>query len=109
MLHNKTIGIIGAGAMGSALCRGLVNGGAALPESIYVSDPHAAHVELLRTTLGIQKVQGNREAARGADILILAVKPSNVGRVLEEIGDALERDSAANLPLLISIAAGVPL
>src|SRR5438128_1507527 len=106
MLRNKKISIVGAGAMGGALCRGLVHGNAASPESIFVSDPHAIHVESLQATLGVQKARDNREAARYADILVLAVKPYNVGRVLEEIGDALDRESGAGLPLLISIAAG---
>lgn len=109
MLSNKTIGVIGAGAMGGALCRGLVHGGAAPAESIYVSDPHSAHVESLRATLGVQVAADNREAARRADILVLAVKPYNVGLVLHEIASDLQRDAPEDLPLLISIAAGYPI
>lgn len=109
MLKNLTIGVIGAGAMGGALCRGLVHGGAAEAKSIRVSDPHSGHVEALRANLGIEVARDNSEAARVANILILAVKPMNVGRVLDEIGPAMERENAADLPLLISIAAGCPI
>ena len=109
MLQNKKIAIIGAGAMGSALCRGLVHGNAASPDLIFVSDPHIGHVEALQSTLGVQNALDNRGAARCADILVLAVKPYNVAPVLEEIGDALQRDTGTDLPLLISIAAGCPL
>jgi pyrroline-5-carboxylate reductase len=109
MLRHKTIGVIGAGAMGGALCRGLVRRGAAPAESIFVSDPHSAHVDALHSSLGIRVAQGNDEAARTADIVIVAVKPYNVERVLEEIEGALVRESPASLPLLISIAAGCPI
>ena len=109
MLSNKIIGVIGAGAMGGALCRGLVHGGAAPAQSIYISDPHSAHVDSLHKSLGVRIAADNQEAALKADILILAVKPYNVGRVLDETAGALARDSPANLPLLISIAAGYPI
>ena len=74
MLTNKIIGVIGAGAMGGALCRGLVNGSAARGDSILVSDPHVEHVRALQASLGVRVATDNQEAARKADILILAVK-----------------------------------
>ncbi len=46
---------------------------------------------------------GNREAAQLADIVILAVKPVNVPKVLREIGDVLRADQ-----ILISLAASLP-
>jgi pyrroline-5-carboxylate reductase len=109
MLRDKKICVIGAGAMGGALCRGLVHAGAAPATSIYVSDPHTAHVKSLQSTLGVISANSNQEAARLADILILAVKPYNVEHVLEEIAGALEREAGVCLPLLISIAAGTPI
>ncbi len=95
--------------MGSALCRGLVHGDPDRAGSIYVSDPHSAHVQALHTNLGVTVAESNKEAALHADILILAVKPANIGRVLDEVGPALEREHGADLPLLISIAAGCPI
>jgi pyrroline-5-carboxylate reductase len=95
--------------MGGALCRGLVHGGAAKAENVFVSDPHTAHVVALNESLGVQIAETNQEAARRADILILAVKPANVGRVLDEVGTAIEREDGVALPLLISIAAGCPI
>ena len=109
MLSNKRFAVIGAGAMGGALCRGLVHGGAAHADSIYVSDPNTAHVEALHTTLGVHIAETNQDAARYADILILAVKPINVGRVLDEVATAVVREDRVHLPLLISIAAGCPI
>lgn len=106
-LHDKRIGVIGAGAMGGALCRGLVSASAAPASRILVSDPHTAHVEQLRRTLGIRVATSNSQVARFSDIIVLAVKPHMVKTVLDEIGDAVARDGSRSAPLLISIAAGV--
>ena len=101
-LDGKTIAILGCGAMGSALGRGLVQAHAAEPSSIVFSDPHNTHLSTLIEQLGVRGVTHNREAAEGADIVVVAVKPFNVRPVLDEIHDVV-------LPsqLLISIAAGI--
>ena len=44
-LRDRRIGIIGAGAIGNALCRGLVQAGAAPANRILVGSLHAAHVQ----------------------------------------------------------------
>ncbi len=109
LLGGKRIGIIGAGAMGSAMCRGLIHASAADPKRIVVSDVHADHVQDLHTELGIKVADNNAQIAKYTDIILLAVKPYNVAPVLDEIADALKRDGGKPLPLLICIAAGVPL
>lgn len=107
MLRDKRIGIIGAGAMGSALCRGLVSANAAPPNRILVSDVHSDHAHELQRSLGIKVAESNLQVAKYTDIIVLAVKPYTIAPVLDEIGDALKRDGDKPLPLLISIAAGV--
>ncbi len=102
LLQNKRIGIIGAGAMGSALCRGLVNAGAASPSSILVSDPHGEHLKNLAGTMGVGTTDNNADVARFGDILILAVKPMTVQSVLADT-----RDLVLPRQLLISVAAGI--
>jgi pyrroline-5-carboxylate reductase len=101
-LKGKTIAILGCGAMGSALGRGLVQAQAADPGSIVFSDPHSTHLTTLREQLGVRAVIHNAEAADGADIVVVAVKPFNVRPVLDEIREVV---SAAQL--VISIAAGI--
>jgi len=107
MLTDKRIGIIGAGAMGGALCRGLVHAQAALPTRILVSDPHTEHVENLKNTLNIKVAKNNAQVALHTDIIVLAIKPFTIPAVLEEIRESLKRDADKPLPLVICIAAGV--
>ena len=106
LLGGKRIGIIGAGAMGSAMCRGLIHASAADPKRIVVSDIHSDHVQNLHNALGIKVADNNAQIAKYTDIILLAVKPYTVANVLDEIADALKRDGKP-LPLLICIAAGV--
>jgi pyrroline-5-carboxylate reductase len=61
-------------------------------------------VEELGQRFGVRFTASNLEVAAVADVLVLAVKPQIMGRVLAEIGGALKRDA-----LVISIAAGVPI
>lgn len=88
--------------MGSALGRGLVHAQATRAEDIVFSDPHSAHLVALQDQLGVTSATSNLQAAKGADIVVLAVKPFNVRPVLEEIGASITTDQ-----LVLSIAAGV--
>lgn len=101
-LYDKQIAIIGGGAMGSALCRGLVQAGATLPGNVRISDLHVAHLKELSDALGVKAASGNLEAIEGADIVVLAVKPQSLPGVLSEISDSL-----APSQLVVSIVAGV--
>ena len=106
-LRGMRIGIIGAGAMGGSLCRGLALGGAAPANKIIIYDPHAAHTQELHQTLNVKVADSAVQVAKYTDIVLLCVKPFNVGPVLDEIGESLKRDEGKPLPLIISIAAGV--
>lgn len=101
-LQGKRIAIIGAGAMGGALARGLVSSRAAPADAIMVSDVHPDHLDALRQSAGVLTTQDNTEAAKWADVVVLAVKPQTVPTVLADIGPILTARQ-----LLISIAAGV--
>jgi pyrroline-5-carboxylate reductase len=102
VLRDKRIGIIGAGAMGGALCRGLVSAGAADASAILVSDPHSDHLKTLAESVGVRTTDSNAEVAQFADVVVLAVKPMTVQSVLADVRDHLKPPQ-----LVISIAAGI--
>jgi pyrroline-5-carboxylate reductase len=99
-LSTDSIAFIGGGNMARSLVSGLVSAGAE-PDRIIVSDPVAAQRELL-AELGVATTADNEAAVRGADAVVLAVKPQLLGEVVRGIS-TLEPGQ-----LLISIAAGVP-
>ena len=99
-----TIGFVGAGNMGEALIRGLLKAGVAQPDQVVGSDPRSDRAAELAETYGIRTTADNVQVAREADILVLAIKPQVMERVLEEIGPEIHAHA-----LVISIAAGIPL
>lgn len=100
----RQIAFIGAGNMAAALIRGLLRARFARPEDITVSDPSAARRELLAHEFGVRATNDNLEATRGADIVVLAVKPQVMDQALNSVAPAVSGQK-----LVLSIAAGVPL
>ncbi len=93
--------VIGGGAMGEALLAGWVASGVAAAE-IGVGEPHAARAADLVARHGVRAATIDDAAA--AEVVVLAVKPNTVPKVLEAL-----RGPLADGALVVSIAAGVPL
>ena len=96
------IGVLGTGNMGAAIVRGLVTAGKLAPSAICATDAAPERLRELAEDYGITVVQGNRALAAQCEVVVLAVKPQIVWRVLEEIGPTV-----AGTRLFVSIAAGV--
>ncbi|NLP17828.1 MAG: pyrroline-5-carboxylate reductase [Firmicutes bacterium] len=103
-IGEKRLGFIGAGAMGSALMKGVLERGILPAAQVYVSDPDGERVKLLVSQLGINSVQGNEELVKEVDVVVLAVKPQIITTVLEEL-----KGKWSSSQLVISIAAGITL
>jgi pyrroline-5-carboxylate reductase len=101
-LKGKTLGFVGAGAMGEALMKGIVEAGLVAPDAVSAFDVRADRMAELSQRYGIRWAKSNAEVVTGADVVILAVKPQIMVAVLTEIRPALSRRN-----LTISIAAGV--
>lgn len=98
------LGIIGGGAMGSALLKGVIQAGLVKPEAIYVVEPDQSRLKALQDGFGISSISSSSQLARECRIIVLAVKPQIIAGVMNEVGPALD-DSH----LVISIAAGISL
>jgi pyrroline-5-carboxylate reductase len=96
------VGILGTGNMGAAIIRGLIAADKIARTDIYATDVATDRLHELAANSGICAVQDNRTLAAQCDVVILAVKPQNVARVLDDIGPAVAADR-----LFVSIAAGV--
>jgi pyrroline-5-carboxylate reductase len=99
-----TVAVLGGGKIGEALLGGLVAAGHD-PGSLLVVELHAARAQELTDRLGIAAVDA-QEAARRADVLVVAVKPNDVTAVLDSIHATL--DGRASPPTVVSLAAGIP-
>ena len=95
----STIAFLGAGNIARAIMGGLGEDGFRL-SNIIAADPSAPCRDQVRA-LGITATDDNLEAVRAADILMLCVKPDQVGKVLSRIAGQISDK------LLISVAAGI--
>jgi len=95
------VGFIGAGRMGSALIGSFLDAGALKAQDIVVSDKDESKLRAL-ANLGVATTSDNREVAKKAEIIFLAVKPGEVSNVLDEIKDLVGEK------LIVSMAAGIP-
>ena len=97
----KKIAIIGGGNLGSAIAEGLVDTGFSAAGDITITKRNISTLSRLRQK-GVQSGSDNSQAVRNSDVVILAVKPFQVGEVLAGI-----RDELVPGKLLISVVTGV--
>jgi len=102
-LGDSVIACLGAGNMGAALLRGLVRSGAVRARRLRAADVKRGALAALARELRVRVFEDNRAAVADADLVVLAVKPQSLDRVLARLRGHLRPDA-----LVISIAAGFP-
>ncbi len=102
MSASRRIAFIGGGNMAQSLVGGLLAAGRAANE-ISIADPDPAQRERLRKFAGAAVMADNAEAAAGAGLVVLAVKPQVAPAALHSVAETLRRER----PTLLSIAAGL--
>ena len=108
-LSNARLAFIGCGVMAEAIIAGMLRRKLVVPEQIAGSHPRQARREEMHVKYGIKMFEQNREALtatypEGPDdssLLVLAVKPQRLRRVLEELKGSLVKEQ-----LVVSIVAG---
>ena len=94
------IAILGAGKIGEALLAGLRSSDWA---DLVASTRREERAFELRERHGVETTTANAEAIRGADVVVLAVKPQDIEALLGEVGHLLTPEQT-----VISIAAAIP-
>ncbi|HJS24157.1 MAG TPA: pyrroline-5-carboxylate reductase [Pyrinomonadaceae bacterium] len=100
-LSNSRLAFIGCGVMAEAIIAGLLRKKLVEPEQIAGSHPRQTRREEMHVKYGIEMFENNRDAATDSSVLVLAVKPQRLHRVLEELKGALVKEQ-----LVVSIVAG---
>ncbi|WP_433606923.1 pyrroline-5-carboxylate reductase [Prescottella agglutinans] len=98
------IAVIGGGKIGEALISGLLQGGHPARDLV-VAEQYPARAEELTATYSI-RVTTIEDAAEGADVIVVAVKPADVDAVLTALGK-VDFDGEQE-QILVSLAAGIP-
>lgn len=102
-LSNQKLAVLGAGKLGGLLLRAYLKQGLFPAGRVTTTVRHDEKARALGKELGVRATTENRAAVRGADIVLLSVKPQAVGEVLREIAPEITEKT-----LLISVAASVP-
>jgi pyrroline-5-carboxylate reductase len=87
--------------MGESIIAGLLRGKLVEPRQIVGSEPRAERREQLAAQYGVRMVASNLEAAVGANVILLSVKPQTLTKVGHELGGHLKPNQ-----LVVSIVAG---
>lgn len=103
-LKGRRLAFVGYGVMAEAMIRGLLERELAAPSQVLVSGPQEQRGAELAQRYGVRAVTANLEAVRGADVVVLSVKPQVLDTVLAELHGHLDTGQLA-----LSIVAGAPL
>src|SRR5271156_6393250 len=103
MNNIRRLAFIGGGNMAAALIGGLTKRG--LPAArMVVADPSREPLQRLGRDYGGTAAADNGSAGKGAEVVILAVKPQQ----MRTVAVGLAPQMAETRPLVISVAAGIP-
>lgn len=98
------VAVIGAGKMGEGIIAGLLKSGIYSPQDVRAYEILEDRCKYITQTYKVECLSDVKKAVEFADISLIAVKPYDVGKVLDQIASTLKPNK-----LVISIAAGVTL
>ncbi|MBD2845102.1 pyrroline-5-carboxylate reductase [Paenibacillus sp. IB182496] len=105
-LYGKKLAFYGAGSMAEAIVRGLLTRELTQPQQItMINRADAARLEALRSRYGVQAPSeggAKLEALKGAEIVVLAMKPKDAAQALRQFGEIVRPGQ-----LLVSVIAGL--
>jgi pyrroline-5-carboxylate reductase len=98
----RKLALIGCGKMGEALLSGILGSQLIPVENVEVTVAEPPRVDFLAGKYGVRAHGNNIQAVKGADLVLIVLKPQQVKGVLHEIKHALRKDA-----VIISVAASV--
>jgi len=101
---DRTIGFIGAGNMGYAMISSIAQSDVVESDKIFVYDVDIQRLSKLKDETGINILKSAKEVVENCDIIILAVKPNVIEKVLEGCKNSFDTKK-----ILVSVAVGVPI
>ncbi len=103
-LDDARIAFVGAGVMAESMIAGLLKNALIPAEHVVASHPREDRRLRLEQRFGILTTEGNREAAHGADLVLLTIKPQVLHAVMRQLSGTLSPDQ-----VVVSVIAGAPI
>jgi pyrroline-5-carboxylate reductase len=101
VFQDKKVAFIGPGIMAEAMISGLIHRQVAPSGSVLAAGPRRERLDELQKNYRISTTLDNAEAARQADLVVLAVKPQFLNKVMAGVNGSIRADA-----LVLSIVAG---
>ncbi len=98
----RKLALIGAGKLGEALLSGILSSQFVPQSRLFATAAHDPRVKFIRKKYGVHSGTDNVEAVKGADLVLICLKPQQIRSFLHEVKAHLRKDV-----LLISVAASV--
>src|SRR6266511_5702805 len=102
-IDGRRIAILGGGKIGESLLSGLLSAGWRKPEEIVVTGRRQERIDELAERYGVETTLSNADAASGAGLIVIAVKPQDFEVLLGEVGGLLSAEQT-----VLSVAAAMP-
>ena len=102
-IDKRKIAILGAGQIGEALLSGLLSSGWRKADELSASTRRQERADELHERHGVDVTLSNAEAASGASLVVIAVKPQDIEALLGEIGPLIQPEQT-----VLSVAAAIP-
>src|SRR5579871_3257942 len=102
-LAGKKVAFLGAGKMGGIILQALLKSGMLSAKSTCATVAHAERAKALANKLKVKVGTNNVDAVKGADIIVIGVKPQVVEDVIREISGHM-----TSKQVIVSVAASVP-
>lgn len=98
----RKLALIGAGKLGEALLSGILSSQFVPQSRLFATAAHDPRVKFIREKYDVHSGTDNVEAVKGADLVLICLKPQQIRSFLHEVKAHLRKDV-----LLISVAASV--
>jgi pyrroline-5-carboxylate reductase len=103
-LADVRIAFIGAGVMAESMIAGLLKKALTPPAHVVASHPREDRRRRLEERFGILTTESNSEAAQGADLVVLTIKPQVLQSVMRQLSGSLSPGQ-----VVVSVIAGAPI
>jgi pyrroline-5-carboxylate reductase len=103
-LASARIAFVGAGVMAESMIAGLLKNALIPPSQLIASHPREDRRNRLEERFGILTSESNFEAADGADLVLLTIKPQVLHSVMRQVSGSLSPDQ-----VVVSVIAGAPI
>jgi pyrroline-5-carboxylate reductase len=103
-LGEARIAFIGAGVMAESMIAGLLKNDLVPADHVVASHPREDRRHRLQERFGILTTESNRDAAHGADLVLLTIKPQVLQAVMRQLSGSLLPEQ-----VVVSVIAGAPI